>query len=90
VDIEVGFNPAGDINLDKLNNTVNYEQLYDLVCEEMKIARKLIETVAQAIVDQVKQQYDFVDTIQVTIKKLNPLIGAKVKQSVVIINYQKK
>lgn len=89
VDIEVGFTPTGNVQEDKLNNTVNYEHLYDLVCEEMKITRKLIETVAQSIIGQVKQQYTFVDTIQVTIKKLNPLIGAKVKQSVVIVNYQK-
>jgi dihydroneopterin aldolase len=89
VDIEVEFTPSGDINNDDLNNTVNYERLYDIACDEMKLTKKLIETVAKAIMDQVKAEYTFVDSIQLSIKKLNPLVGAKVKQSEVRINYTK-
>jgi dihydroneopterin aldolase len=89
VDIEVGFTPTGDINEDELNNTVNYEQLYNIVCEEMKQTKKLIETVAQAIIGEIKEQYFFVETIQVSIKKLNPLVGAKTKYSSITINYVK-
>jgi len=89
VDIEVGFTPTGDVNKDELNNTVNYEQLYNIACEEMKQTKKLIETVAQAIIDEIKKQYAFVETIQVSIKKLNPLVGAKTKYSSVTINYIK-
>jgi len=89
VDIEVGFRPTGDVNEDELNNTVNYEQLYNIACEEMKQTKKLIETVAQAIIDEIKKQYAFVETIQVGIKKLNPLVGAKTKYSSVTINYIK-
>jgi dihydroneopterin aldolase len=89
VDIEIGFTPTGDIKDDELNNTVNYEQLYDIACEEMKHTKKLIETVAQAIVDEIKTQYTFVETIQVTIKKLNPLAGAKTQYSGVVLNYTK-
>lgn len=89
VDIEVGFASPENMSDDELNNTVNYEQLYDIVCEEMKIPRKLIETVAQAVIEAIKKQYAFVDTIQVTIKKLNPLIGAKTQYSSVVLNYAK-
>jgi dihydroneopterin aldolase len=89
IDLEVSFEPAININEDDLTNTVNYEQLYDIACEQMKQTRKLIETVAQAIIDDIKQQYTFVETIQVSIKKLNPLIGAKVKYSEVVISYNK-
>ncbi len=89
VDIEVGFAPIGDINEDELKNTVNYEQLYDIACEEMKHTKKLIETVAQAIINEIKEQYDFAETIQVSIKKLTPLVGAKTKYSSITINYIK-
>lgn len=89
VDVEVGFTPTGDINEDNLSNTVNYEKLYDIACEEMKLPKKLIETVAQVIINEIKKQYAFVDTIQVVIKKLNPLVGAKTKYSSVTINYSK-
>jgi len=55
----------------------------------MKITKKLIETVAQSIIDTIIKQYDFVDTVKLTINKLNPLIGAKTKSSSVTLIYNK-
>ena len=89
VDIEVSFELQADVNDDDLQNTVNYEKLYKIACEQMKITRKLIETVAQGIIDDVKQQYAFIDSVTVSIKKISPLIGSKVKYSEVVINYSK-
>lgn len=89
VDIEVEFTPTGDIAADDLNNTVNYEQLYDIACEEMKSTKKLIETVAQGIIDNIVKQYNFIDRVKLTINKLNPLIGAKTKSSGVTISYSR-
>lgn len=87
VDIEVEFAPGDNMD-DELDNTVNYELLFDIVNERMKVTSKLIETVAQGVVDDIKRQYAFVTGISVSIKKLNPLIGAKVKYSEVIVNYK--
>ncbi|MFD2865955.1 dihydroneopterin aldolase [Mucilaginibacter antarcticus] len=89
VDIDVEFTPAADTMEDNLDNTVNYEWLYDMVCEEMKINRKLIETVAQAVINQIVQQYPFAISVRVVLKKLNPLLGAKVGHSAVTLSYQK-
>ncbi|WP_214070478.1 dihydroneopterin aldolase [Mucilaginibacter sp. dw_454] len=89
VDIEVAFTPTGDINEDNLDNTVNYEQLYEIACDEMKRTKKLIETVAQDIMDNIINQYNFVDTVKLTIYKLNPLVGAKTGSSSVTLNYSK-
>jgi dihydroneopterin aldolase len=89
VDIEVDFAPGGNIGDDDLENTVNYEKLYEIACEEMKIARKLIETVAQAIMDNIVKQYSFVDAVKLTINKLNPPLGHKTKASSVTLTYQK-
>ena len=89
VDIEVGFTPTGSINDNELNHTVNYEQLYNIACEEMKETKKLIEAVGQAIVTRIVVAYGFVDTIQVKVKKLNPPLGGKVQYSGVEINYNK-
>ncbi|OKS85835.1 dihydroneopterin aldolase [Mucilaginibacter polytrichastri] len=89
VDIEVAFNPAGNFNDDKLSNTLNYEQLYLIACEEMKINRQLLETVVQAMVDRIKADYDFVETIKVRLKKLNPPLRGQVEASSVTITYHK-
>ena len=89
VDIVVGFIPLGELTKDKLSNTINYEQLYHITCLQMQHPRKLIETLAQAILDDIKKEYSFVETIMVSIKKLNPPMRGKVDHSGVTISYTK-
>ncbi|HEY0244678.1 MAG TPA: dihydroneopterin aldolase [Mucilaginibacter sp.] len=89
VDIEVGFEPTGDIDEDKLTNTVNYEQLHTIATLQMQQPRKLIETVAQAIMNEIKSNYPELETIDVIIKKINPPMGCEVAYSSVTINYTK-
>jgi dihydroneopterin aldolase len=85
VDLSVSFEPTADLAEDDLLNTVNYEQLYNIACEEMKITRKLIETVAQAIADTIKQKFPFVKNTRVSIQKINPPLKGKVGHSSVVI-----
>jgi dihydroneopterin aldolase len=89
VDIEVGFNPQTNPAADELKHTVDYEKVYYIACDEMKHPRKLIETVGQAILDKILSKYTYVDTISVTIKKLNPPLLGKVANSAVTIKYSK-
>jgi dihydroneopterin aldolase len=89
VDMAVGFIPTGDLYRDNLSNTVNYERLYDMVTEQMKHPRKLIETLAQAIIDEIKMEYPDIETAVVTIKKINPPMRDKVAYSGVTISYAK-
>ncbi len=89
VDIEVAFVPQHDPAGDDLKHTVDYEKVYYIACEEMKHSRKLIETVGQAITDRIKDKYPYVDTISVTIKKLNPPLLGIVGHSAVTINYSR-
>lgn len=87
LDIEIGFIPQADLNDDNLDNTVDYEKVYIIACEEMKHPRKLIETVGQSIIDRIKNKYPFVANIQVVLKKVNPPLIGKVAHSSVTINY---
>lgn len=87
IDIEIGFMPQADLNDDDLSNTVDYEKVYTIACEEMKLPRKLIETVGQAIIDRISDRYPFVENIKVVIKKINPPLIGKVAHSSVTINY---
>lgn len=87
VDISVSFKPRGNLNVDEIDNTVNYEQLYNIASDEMKNTRKLIETVGQSILEAIKQRFPFVEKIRVCIKKMDPPLKGKVGHSnVVVIN----
>jgi len=85
VDISVSFEPVGDLSKDEIENTVNYEQLYNIACEEMQYTRKLIETVGQSIAGKIRQTYPFVTSIKVAIKKIDPPLKGKVAHSSVVI-----
>jgi 7,8-dihydroneopterin aldolase/epimerase/oxygenase len=85
VDVEVDFTPVNNLKEDKIANTVDYEKLYKVVTRQMQQTRKLIETVAQSIADDIKEKYPFADKIQVSIKKLNPPLAGKVDYSQIVI-----
>ena len=89
VDIEVGFTAKDNVVEDELTNTVNYEQLYSIANEQMKQTRKLLETVAQSILNDIKVSYPGLESIQVVVKKMNPPLGHKVDYSAVTVNYNK-
>jgi dihydroneopterin aldolase len=77
VDIETSFDPASNIN-DVMEHTLNYEQLYNIAQAAMQQPKKLIETVAQGIADEIKSDFAFVQRVLVRVKKLNPAINGTV------------
>jgi dihydroneopterin aldolase len=85
VDIEVSFKPVNNLKEDKIANTIDYEKIYNIAAKQMKQTKKLIETVAQIIADQIKEQYAFVEKITVSIKKTNPPLKGKVHCSSIVI-----
>jgi dihydroneopterin aldolase len=70
---------------DDLNGTVNYEQIYKAVEQNMLQPVKLIERLARKIMDDIRLFIVKEDTIRIKIRKLNPPLGAKVEASVVEI-----
>jgi len=72
---------------DDLKDALNYQELYDLISEEMTITSKLLEHVAGRILARVKITYPQVKWAQVSISKLNPPVGGKVEASRIVMSY---
>ena len=81
VDISVETNILEGAIKDDLGKTVNYEALYQIVKEEMEKPSKLLETVAEKIVERVLQDLPEVDLVELKISKTNPPIGGKCKKA---------
>ena len=62
---------------DNLHDTVNYQEVYQLVKGEMQITSKLLENVGRRILDSIKTTYPQIENATVKIKKLNPPLGGK-------------
>lgn len=71
---------------DNIYDTVNYEDVYKIVESEMKLTRKLLETVALHIIRRI-QELDNVTAAKVRIHKLNPPIEGKVERAVVEMRF---
>ena len=89
VDIKTSFdNP--DFKDDQLEDTVNYEQLYSIATTAMKSPRKLLETVAEDMLEKIKLKFQHLTRIEVSICKINPLFGGDKAHARVSIIWHKK
>ena len=85
IDLTTEFEPAGFD--DELAQTVNYEDLNNIILTEMKNTQKLLETVLNNIISKVIELYPFVEKVEVSMKKLNPPMPGQIGHSFVKLNY---
>lgn len=86
VDTELEVFTAGE---DDISNTVNYEKIFQIISHEMNNPRKLLETVAHAILEQIRHEFLAVKNIRVLIRKMHPPLGGQVKNSAIEVNYNR-
>ena len=88
VDIFVSFEDKNSVN-DDLKNTINYVSLYEICAASFEKESHLIETVAQEILENIKNKFPILEHINIKIKKLNPPIKAQIQNSFVELDYSK-
>jgi len=81
VDIAVETDFSLAATNDELSGTVNYEVLFRIVKDEMNKPSKLLETVAEKIVNDVLAELPAALNVNLKISKLNPPIGGKAKKA---------
>lgn len=86
VDIAVETDFSAAAKSDDLSGTVDYETLYRIVKTEMEKPSKLLESVAEKIVNNVFQQLRTVMVVELSISKTNPPIGGKAKRATVSVS----
>lgn len=81
VDVHVTTDFAIASEHDDLDGTVNYEVIYAITKEEMAIPTKLLERVAQRILERLFEAFHEISCIEISVAKKNPPVGGKVNQS---------
>jgi 7,8-dihydroneopterin aldolase/epimerase/oxygenase len=81
----VNFSAKTDISKesdsDNIHDALNYQEVYNVIGEEMKKGSNLLENVAKRIVDACKMTFPRMLYIKVQVSKLNPPVGGKVGES---------
>ena len=78
VDLFVKADLKKSAKSDKLSDTVDYVHLNKIVKEEMSVRTKLLETVADKILNRILAELPLVKKATVDVSKINPPIGGNV------------
>ena len=70
---------------DDLNDAPDYVLLHEIVVSEMKTASKLLEHVAQRIINQIKSKVASLEEVKVRVTKINPPISGGVQSVSVLL-----
>ena len=80
VNLVVDTNMEEASRSDKLIDAVDYVKLLGIVKEEMSIRSKLLEHVAQRIIDQIMMEFAKVNAVHITVAKQNPPIKGDIRE----------
>lgn len=73
VNADIQFH-EGTAIIEKLSDTINYVEVFDMIKKRMHIPTPLLETVVMEIGNSISSKYDNVRSINISIKKINPPI----------------
>lgn len=65
---------------DDLTDTLNYQEVYDVVKKEMAIKSRLIEHVSQRILDSLLNTFPQLSQADLSFSKMNPPLGGQVER----------
>jgi dihydroneopterin aldolase len=68
------------VEADDIEGTVNYVEVYEVVRAEMAIPSRMIENAAHRIAVAVRERFEQVRRVEVTVSKLAPPIGGKAER----------
>lgn len=85
VDVSVNTHFLASAFQDDLAGTINYEEVYAIVKEEMEKPSKLLETVGHNIAEKVLNRFAEAMSAEVKISKFNPPIGGVCRKATVMV-----
>ena len=89
VDLRVGYPLAQAMTSDRVDDTLNYASLYALVEREMQQPSSLLEHLAGRIAQAIAKTFPEALSIDLTLTKQNPPMGADCKGAGVEMHFEK-
>ena len=80
VDLEMEVDLTGPAGSDNLNDAVNYQQVYQIIKNEMRRTKSnLLENIGKRILDALDSEMNGIEKATIRIRKLNPPMGGPIK-----------
>ncbi len=88
LEMEVDTLKAGASDL--LDDTINYQLVYNAVRKQMEIPSKLLEHIGHRITDKLINKFPRINEMTLRLSKLNPPLGGKVDRVSIVIHKSRK
>lgn len=85
VDLEIQTSLIRASETDKLEDTIDYSRVFEVVKNEMEIPSQLMEHLAIRIIRAVYSVSDQITSVTAKVSKLNPAIGGQMEKFSVVI-----
>jgi 7,8-dihydroneopterin aldolase/epimerase/oxygenase len=79
VNLELETNTSAAEDSDDLHDTINYQEVYNTVREQMSEKSHLLEHVCRRILDAVMERFEGISLLKVKVSKMNPPMGGKME-----------
>ncbi len=86
--MEVDTTRAGASDL--IDDTVNYQLIYNAIRKQMEIPSRLLEHIGQRIVDKLMNKFPRIQQLSLRLSKLNPPLGGKVERVTIELEQKRK
>ncbi len=90
VTIDAWYKRSPNTDTENISNTINYENLFLILKQEMEATKLLIESVAECIVTKTFKISPQITKVNVSIKKKSPQLGGVLKYSKVTMSKSAK
>ena len=87
IDLKLKTDFSHAAKTDELEGTINYADIHTTVKKEMHITSKLLEHVCQRIASRLFQDFPTIETIDISLFKENPPMGACAQRVGVEVQY---
>jgi dihydroneopterin aldolase len=86
IDLRLYADFSRAIQTDRLEDTVDYALIYDMVEKEMKIPSQLLEHAAGRIINRIKENAPLITKVKIRLTKLNPPVSGEIKEAAVVLS----
>ena len=89
VSVKYTMSFPNDFLPDRLEDTIDCQEVYNVVAQEMKTSSQLIEHVAWRIARELLSQFQKMKSVEVKVSKLHPPLLGETERTSAIISLQK-
>jgi dihydroneopterin aldolase len=86
VTVKIDTDLSKSSKTDILNDTIDYNRIYDIIKKEMQIPSKLLEHVAGRIINAIYANFKQIEKVTLKITKINPPLAGKIEGVSIILS----